>query len=227
MSEVITLKELFKSGGIEKGSWISRKATEDRIYTINTDVSGNDKSQEISIKKDQEILGRFIREKNGILEVAGRVTEFEVAFKGIVGFRNVTFELFNICNDLYSSLEHGIVTYPMNEDQYGILSKTKRVSEENPLKKEPIEQTDKEYWLATQKISRMGIGLGMKYIRGGVKEECYFSNFSEKLESNIVPYVKHICPWHFLAANNLNLKVLVDYDHNGLSPDTPYEIVLD
>lgn len=227
MSEIITLKELLESEKLEKGSWITRKAKEGRNYIIDTGLSGHDEIQKFSIKKDQEILGRFIRCENGILEIAGRVTDFEVSLKGILGFQNGVFELLNVCNKLYSSLEHGIVTYPMNEDRYDILSKTKKAKEGNPSRKEPIEQRDKEYWLAAQKISRMGIGLGMKYVRRGAKEECYFSNLHKEIEANMIPYTKHICPWHFLAVNNPNIRVLIGEDHNGMNADTPFEIVLD
>lgn len=228
MSEMVTLKELFESGHLEKGSWISRPALEDRTYSITSEKSGYEEKQDFSIEKGQEILGRFVREKDGILEVAGRVMEPKVAFKGIAGVQNGLYELHNLCDKLYSSLEYGIVTRCINEEQYDALSGTKKAPR-GQRRAEPVEQIEKEYWLAVMAISRTALGLGMKRIRGGIKETYYFFDISDQekeLKLNMYPYTNALCPWHFLAVGSPRLRVLVGEDCNGESSATPYRIVL-
>lgn len=227
----MTLRGLLEEGRLKKGSWIMRKSQEDREYTIYPSESGYEKEQKFCINAGDEIRGRFMYARSdGCLEVAGQVTDFELALKWITGYANGVTVLNQMCDELYSALEYGITASSIDEKRYDFLSKQETVNQN--LRKKSIKfEEDRSYWLAQQAISRTGLGLGMKYVLKGIKETYYlynFSNISEgNSEGNAVPCVKGVCPWHRIATKNWRLKVKVDENHNGLSAKTPFEIVFD
>lgn len=221
----ILIGELLELNRLKKGSWITRKSQEGRSYSVYPSESGYEKEQKFCINSGQEILGRFMyAREDGCLEIAGQVTGFELAIKWIVGYTNGATILHDMCDELYSTLEYGIISSSINEKRYDFLSKQETVTEN--MRKIKFEE-DKSYWLAEQAISRTGLGLGMKHVLRGIKETVYLYNFSDISEGNAAPCVKNVCPWHRIATRNSNLKVMVDEDHNGLSVKTPFEIVFD
>lgn len=230
MSNIITLKELFESKKLKEGDWMSRIVRESREYTIFKGKSGCEKDQKYSINGETRILFCFIREANGIIEAAGRVTDFTVKYRGVDASIYGKEELDNLCNGLYSDQAAGIITYCINEEKYDMLRKTKRVIECRN-KKEMIEEIDKQYWLATNTISKFHLSFGLKVVRQGGIEQYYTTNFcSNEMNDrfNYDPvYEANVCPWHTLAINNPNLKVIVDKTHNGQKQESAYEIVLD
>lgn len=227
MSEIITLESFLKMEELKKGSWISREVKEDRNYTIVSSKSGHDENQNLSVKKGQKILGRFIQEKNGVIEAAGQVTNFEVIFKGHAGFVNGRYELHKMCSRLYSIQECGIITYSIGDEQYDVLSEPRKEKVNGCNKKESIEELDKTYWIANQVMSGTGLRFGMNYIEKGNKDKCYLFDFTNSSDQIVSPQAKNVCPWHTIAVNNPNVKIIVGARNDGLSPNTAYEIVFD
>ena len=226
MSKIITLKELFESGELYKGDWISRPTYKGRKYTIKAGTSGCEVDQHFVTKKSENILCRFIDKKNENLQCVGRVSDFEVVFQSFRGFENGANELNHLCQNIYNMLEYGILSCSIDEEKLEemLANPKNRRKSEVPLK---IMQKDKIYWLATQSIRGITFynQFGMKVVDKGNKTTYDFCNPQGDMGEG--PYKAYVCPWHYFAIKSPYLKVLVDKQHNGMSPTTPYKIVLE